>query len=147
MDIHIACDHAGFKVKELLKKQLSSEHHVIDLGTNSEESCQYPHIAIPLCREVVHHENGRGILICGTGIGVSMVANKFQGIRAALCHNKETVKLAREHNNSNVLCLGARISDIETIIDIVKIWIETEFEGGRHEERLKIFSHFGSEVD
>nr|MBP9675057.1 RpiB/LacA/LacB family sugar-phosphate isomerase [Bacteriovoracaceae bacterium] len=114
MKIFIACDHAAFEAKEALKVFFMREKlQVVDLGTNSNESVHYPHFAIKLSHEVLKHPDYCGILLCGTGIGVSIVANKFKGIRAALCRSVEDAKLSREHNNANVLCLGARSNSIE----------------------------------
>ncbi len=137
MKIAIASDHAGFKVKEKLKKFLTRMGYEIkDFGTFSEESCDYPDFAIKVAEAVVNRKAENGILICGTGIGMSIAANKVKGIRAAVCWNEETAKLSRKHNNANILCLGARMLNIDEIERIVKAWLSTNFEGGRHEKRI-----------
>ncbi len=131
MRIHIASDHAGFELKEVIKKYLGAE--VIDLGTNSTGSVDYPDFAEKLARNLEE----RGILICGTGIGMSIVANKFLGVRAALCHNEFTAEMSRKHNDANVLVLGARVVNKDVALKIVDVWLSTNFEGGRHAARLE----------
>lgn len=136
--IAIGSDHAGFELKEQIKKLLESEsYEVTDFGTNSSDSVDYPLIAKVLAASVATKNPNRGILICGTGVGMSIAANKVKGIIAANCFNIETAKLARLHNNSNILTLGGRILDFETAKDIVKVWLETDFEGGRHQRRIQ----------
>ena len=138
MKIAIASDHAGFKVKEELKKLLTSMGYEIkDFGTFSEESCDYPDFAFKAATAVSKGEAENGILICGTGIGMSIVANKIKGRRAALCWSKETAELSKKHNNANILCLGARVLSMEEIKEITKVWLSTNFEGGRHERRVR----------
>ena len=136
--IAIGSDHAGFELKEQIKKSLESEGYIItDFGTNSSDSVDYPLIAKALAASVAAKNPDRGILICGTGIGMSIAANKIKGIIAANCFDSETAKLARLHNNSNVLTLGGRILTFDTAKDIVKVWLETDFEGGRHQRRIQ----------
>ena len=136
--IAIGSDHAGFELKEQIKKLLETEGYAItDFGTNSSDSVDYPLIAKALATSVSTKNPSRGILICGTGIGMSIAANKVKGIIAANCFDAETAKLARLHNNSNVLTLGGRILSLDTAKDIVKVWLETDFEGGRHQRRIQ----------
>ena len=147
MKIFIASDHAGLNVKGAIVKQLQEQgDQIVDLGPSTEERVDYPLFATHLAHQVREAPEGRGILICGTGIGMSMVANKYKGIRASLCHCVEDAKMARLHNNANVLCLGARTTCIEDIIGLVKIWRETKFGGGRHTQRLALFERLGSDV-
>lgn len=143
MKFFLGSDHAAFNEKNEVKKHLIKNGlEVIDCGPESEERCNYPDFAIKVARCVSAGE-GRGILLCGSGIGVSMVANRFKRVRGALCRRREDARLSREHNDANVLCLGARISSLENILDIVDAWIETPFAGGRHEERIVIFNELG----
>ncbi|MEK6973093.1 MAG: ribose 5-phosphate isomerase B [archaeon] len=138
--IYIASDHAGFKAKEELKKFLQtakSEFKLEDLGTNSEESVDYPDYAKRVAQKVAKEKNSFGILICGTGIGMSIAANKVKGIRAALCHNEFTAKMSRNHNDANVLCMGARILNVEEMKKIANTFLNEKFEHGRHENRIK----------
>ena len=145
MKIFIASDHAGVNVKSIIVKWLEEEgDDVVDLGPSTEERVDYPIFATHLAHQVREVPEGRGVLICGTGIGMSMVANKYQGIRASLCHSIEDAKMARLHNNANVLCLGARTTPIEDIMSFVKVWRGTEFSGGRHTQRLALFDVLGS---
>ena len=145
MDIFIACDHAAFSAKRELVAYLKRNFHVEDLGTHSSDSCHYPHFAIELVKKVLQ-ENKKGILMCGSGIGMSMAANRFKGIRAALCHSSREAKLSREHNDANILCLGAVISPLTDMIRITETWLTTHFCGGRHSERLAIFTGLGEET-
>ena len=136
MNLYIATDHGALEQKNELKSYVEQlGHSVEDLGTFSSDSCHYPEYAISLATKVVN-SGGRGILLCGSGIGVSVVANKFKGVTAALCRSVEDAKLSREHNNANVICLGGRSSSIEQMKEMVKVWLSTEFEGGRHEGRV-----------
>jgi ribose 5-phosphate isomerase B len=138
MKIAIASDHAGFELKEKLKKFLESlNYQYKDFGTNNNESVDYPDYALKVAESVSKKEYDRGILICGSGIGMSMVANKIPGIRAALCYNTETAKMSREHNDANVLTIGARMTDGKIAKDIVRIWLKTGFLGERHSRRVK----------
>jgi ribose 5-phosphate isomerase B len=138
MKIAIGSDHAGFEYKEILKDFLiNAGHSVFDFGCFSSDSCDYPDFAFPLARSVASGENDFGILICGTGIGMSIVANKVQGIRAANCCSVEMARLARKHNNSNILTFGARLIPIELAKNIVLAFLQEEFEGNRHERRVE----------
>jgi ribose 5-phosphate isomerase B len=137
MRVAIASDHAGFELKEKIKKFLKElNHEYEDFGTHSNESVDYPDYALKVAESVAKKEFERGILICGSGIGMSIAANKIPGIRAALCHSVEMAKLSREHNDANVLTLGARIIDEATAKEIVKVWLSTEFLGNRHLRRI-----------
>ncbi len=133
--IFIAADHAGFSLKQILIEQLTkSGFKVTDLGCNSaEKSVDYPDYAQKLCKKLTSEF---GILICGSGIGISIAANRFKHIRAALCHNVTAAKLTRAHNDANVLCLGARMVSEKTALAITKNFFSTKFEGGRHEKRV-----------
>lgn len=137
MRIVIGSDHAGFELKELIKKQFGKEYKIKDLGTFSNESCDYPDFGKKVALAVAKGEADRGILVCKTGIGMSMTANKFPGIRAALCYSPETAKLSREHNDANILCLGALLGE-RKVIEITKVWLGTRFSGEkRHIRRIK----------
>lgn len=137
--IIIGSDHGGYKLKEEIKKYLEEkEIKYKDLGTYEEESVDYPDIASKVSQEVQKNKENQGILICRSGIGMSIVANKFKGIRCALCHNEYTAKYSRLHNNSNILAMGAEDVDINEAIRILRMWLATNFEGGRHEERIKL---------
>ena len=137
MRIAIGADHAGFELKELIKQTLDELRTPYrDFGTDSEESVDYPDFAVKVGRVVAAGEFDRGILICGTGIGMALAANKVGGVRAAPVMDLETARLAREHNNANILALGARVTPPERALDIVRTFLRTEFEGGRHERRL-----------
>jgi ribose 5-phosphate isomerase B len=138
MKIAIGGDHAGFAYKEVLKKVLTDDgHEVKDFGPFSDASVDYPDFAHPLATAVEQGDSELGILICGSGNGVAITANKHQGIRAALCWTEELGSLARQHNNANVLCLPSRFIDIELAKQITAKFISTPFEGGRHENRVK----------
>ena len=139
MKIYLASDHAGVDLKKYLIDELSKSHkdnEYIDLGPNSKDSVDYPDYAHPLCEKVLEDDRDRGVLICGSGQGMSISANKHQGIRAALVWNKEIAQLSREHNNSNVLVLGERFSPKEDALEFTKVWLDTDFAGGRHERRV-----------
>ena len=137
MRIAIGNDHAGLSLKsDIIHFLEQREHTVKDVGTYSEDSCDYPDFAIEVCQSLQQKDSDLGILICGTGIGMSIAANKHTGIRAALVHTTFCAQATREHNNSNVLCLGARVLDKELALEIVKTWIETTFQGGRHQRRI-----------
>jgi len=139
--IAIGADHAGFKLKEFVKKFLQEKgFKVIDVGTYSEERCHYPIYAQKVAGLVSQGEVEKGILICGSGIGMSIVANKFKGVRAALCHNIYSAKYSRLHNDSNILCLGGRVTGEDLTKEIVETWLNTAFEGGRHKERLMLIN-------
>ena len=137
MVISIACDHGAFDLKERLKAHLLEQgHQVTDCGTNSTDSCDYPDFAHPLAVAVEEGRNYPGIAICGSGNGISITLNKHQGIRAALCWNVELARLAREHNDANVLSLPARFIEPEEALRIVDAFLNTGFEGGRHQRRI-----------
>jgi ribose 5-phosphate isomerase B len=136
-NIAIGGDHAGYTYKKLLKKYLDElGHQVQDFGPGSEESVDYPDHVHPLAKAVVNKEADFGILICGSGNGVAMTANKYKQIRAALCWKPELAKLAREHNDANILCIPARFVSEEEAEEMVKIFLNTAFEGGRHQNRV-----------
>ena len=138
MKFYIACDHAGFNIKDKVKKIVESlGHTIVDLGTNSSDRVDYPDFAHKLSLEVLKDEGSYGILICGTGIGMSLAANKHKGIRAALCHDAYTAKMARAHNDANVLCFGERVVGLGVVESIIESWCNTSFEGGRHANRVK----------
>ena len=137
MKIAIASDHAAFEMKRQVRELVESlGHETEDFGTYSMESVDYPDFAIPAAQSVANKMNDLGIIICGTGIGMSIAANKVRGIRAALCCTEETAKLARQHNNANVICLPARYVSIELSRQMVDKFLSTDFEGGRHATRV-----------
>ncbi len=137
MKVAVASDHAGFELKEKVKEYIKSQGcGVEDLGCYSAESCDYPDYAKKLCRTILDNRCERGVLICGTGLGMSYTANRFKGIRAALCVNTFMGEMARAHNDANVLVLGARVIGSDTATEIVKVWMNTPFEGGRHQRRI-----------
>jgi ribose 5-phosphate isomerase B len=138
MKIAIGSDHAGFELKEIISQLLKEMgHEVIDMGTASNSSVDYPDFAETVSKAVSEGSVDRGILICGTGIGMSIVANKFKNVRAALCNDLFTAKMSRLHNDANVLAIGGRIVGKDLAKEIVNIWINTPFEGGRHLKRLE----------
>lgn len=144
--IAIGSDHGGYKLKEEIKKYLEEkEIEYTDCGTFNEESVDYPEIAKTVALEVQGKQCDKGIVICRSGIGMSMVANKFRGIRCAKCNDEEEAKFSRMHNNSNVLAIGADYMDANKAIRIVRAWIATEFEGGRHEARVNIINEIENE--
>lgn len=133
----IGSDHAGFDLKTFLKEYLEKEgYSVVDVGCDSEMSCDYPGYAQNLCSRIRRGDVSRGILICGTGLGMSMAANRFEGIRAALCTTEFHARMSRAHNDSNVLVIGGRVTGRELALAILKTWLETPFEGGRHQKRI-----------
>jgi len=139
MKIAIGSDHAGFDLKEyLLREELGprTDLDVTDMGTDSEQSVDYPDFAKKVAKKVTDGEVDFGILICGTGIGMSMTANKFAGIRAVNATNSYTAKMARRHNNSNILCLGSRNLGTELAAQILSDWLKEDFDGGRHQRRV-----------
>lgn len=137
MKIGLAADHAGFGLKEAVKKMLQGRGcEVKDYGTFSTESVDYPDFAHGLGEAIDKHELGVGIVMCGSGNGINMTVNKHQGVRSALCWNKEIAELARKHNNANVLAMPARFVAIEQGLDMVRTFLNTEFEGGRHQSRV-----------
>ncbi len=135
--IAIGSDHGGYKLKEYLKNRLTERGlQLKDYGVYSEESADYPDCAKPVCEAVLSGECERGILVCGTGIGISIAANKFKGIRAALCSDVFSAKMAREHNDANIICLGGRVTGEELAGMIVETYLEASFLGGRHAARV-----------
>jgi ribose 5-phosphate isomerase B len=139
--IAIGADHGGYEMKEAVKEYaISLGHEIDDIGCFSLESVDYPVYANKVSELIQKKTCSAGILICGTGIGMSMVANSFKGVRAALCHDEYTSRMSREHNNANVLCLGARVIGTGVAEGIVKTWLETEFAGGRHQRRIEQFN-------
>lgn len=136
--IIIGSDHGGYKLKnEIINHLKKLGYEVSDLGCYTQDSCDYPIIAKQVAEEVLK-TNNKGILICGTGIGVSIAANRFSGIRASHCTDTFTARMTRLHNDSNILCLGERITGVGLALDIVDIWLKTGFEGGRHKRRVDI---------
>lgn len=134
--IIIGSDHGGFNLKQAIIEYLKNKGlDVVDLGCYNTESCDYPVIAKAVAEKVLA-DSSRGILVCGTGIGVSITANRYKGIRASHCTDTFTARMTRMHNDSNILCLGERITGVGLALDIVDIWLNTSFEGGRHQKRI-----------
>ncbi len=143
MRIAVGSDHRGFQVKQRLIKLLAEwGHEVRDEGTHNSDSVDYPDIAGAVGSQVAHGDVQRGILICGTGIGMAIAANKFQGVRAATCHDEMTAEMCRRHNDVNVLCLSGDLLGERNIDSLVEIWLNTDFEGGRHARRVQKISEF-----
>ena len=141
MKIAIGADHAGFAAKEEIKAVIKAlGHQVVDAGTASDASVDYPDFAEKVARAVVDGGADRGVLICGTGIGMSIAANKVHGIRAAVIADEKTAELSRKHNDANVFCAGARMTPLPRIAESLKVWLETPFEGGRHQNRVNKIS-------
>lgn len=137
MKISLACDHGGLQLKNAIASYLRElGHEVVDFGTNSLDSCDYPDFAKPAALAVASGECERGIVVCTTGIGVSMVANKVRGVRCALCLNDDMAKMTRLHNNANVIAMGQKYVDLDTAKKIVDAFLNTQFEGGRHAIRV-----------
>lgn len=137
MEIVLGSDHAGFLLKEAIKEHLEkTDHQVVDFGTFCEESIDYPDIALPLAKAVAGGEFPLGILVCGTGVGMAIAANKHRGVRAALCGDPFTARYAREHNSANILTLGARVIGSGMALEIVDIFLQSSFQEGRHRRRL-----------
>jgi ribose 5-phosphate isomerase B len=138
MTIAIGSDHRGYEAKQRIRALLEGlGHSVVDHGTNSREPCDYPDPGAAVARDVTGGSADRGVLFCGTGVGMSIVANKVTGIRAALCHDELTAQLSRRHNNANVLCLPADLVGDALMQSMVKVWLTTDFEGGRHARRVE----------
>jgi ribose 5-phosphate isomerase B len=139
MKIALAADHRGHSVKERIAVLLAEKtHQVLDMGTNSAKSCDYPDLAYPAARAVASGQADCAIMVCGSGIGMTICANKIQGIRAALCHDELTAQMSRRHNNANVLCLASDVLGEELMRRIVSSWLDTTFDGGgRHERRVR----------
>ena len=138
MNISIGCDHAGYQLKNDIIQYLSElDYTIYDYGTGTAESVDYPDYAHAVVGSLIEGETEKAILICGTGNGICMTANKWRDVRAALCWNTEIAELARQHNNANILCLPARFLTTEQALEIVKVFFSTEFEGGRHQRRVE----------
>ena len=141
MKIAIATDHGGFALKEKVKEYLKGRDiQVLDLGTDSEESVDYPQYGKACGEAVACGEADRGIVVCGTGIGISIAANKVKGIRCALCTDVHMAEMTRKHNDANMLAMGGRTTDTETALAITAAWLDTEFEGGRHQRRVDMLN-------
>lgn len=141
MKIVLAADHGGFELKEIIRKDLAQTgHEVVDVGCYSTESVDYPDYVEKAVERILNGECQSGILICGTGIGMAIAANRNRSIRAANCFDIYTARMSREHNNANMLCLGARVLGTGVALEIVRVWLETEFAGGRHSLRIAKFS-------
>ncbi len=142
MKIAIAADHGGYELKEKIKEYLESIYandkdvEILDIGTDSDASVDYPMYGKKCAEKVASGQAQKGIVICGTGIGISIAANKVKGIRCALCTNEKMAEMSRKHNDANMLALGGRITDPDTALRIVDVWLKTEFEGGRHKRRV-----------
>jgi len=137
LKIAVGSDHGGYHLKEEVMKWLAeNKYEVKDFGAWSTQSCDYPDFAVRVAEQVASGAYDRGVLVCGTGIGVSIVANKINGIRAALCHDTFSAHASREHNDANILTMGERVIGRGLALDILKIWLSTDFEGGRHQKRL-----------
>ncbi len=140
--IIIASDHGGFELKEKIIAYLNENNYEVgDLGTNSKESCDYPIYAKKLCKELLENNIKKGILVCGTGLGMQITANKFKGIRAVCVSDTYSAKMSREHNDSNVLCLGARVLGEGLAKDIIDVWLKTDFLGERHQRRVDMIEN------
>jgi ribose 5-phosphate isomerase B len=143
MNIIIAADHAGYKIKEFIKDKLKADNYDInDIGTFSETSMDYPDVAHPLAKAVSEGKYRRGILICGSGNGMAMAANRHKGVRAAVCWNAEITRLARTHNDANILVLPGRYIDFELAYELANLFLKTDFEGGRHIPRIEKIDRF-----
>ncbi|MBW2061234.1 MAG: ribose 5-phosphate isomerase B [Deltaproteobacteria bacterium] len=141
MKIIIGSDHAGFHFKEMIKTHLENKNHeVVDAGPREAKSCDYPEFGLKVARAVAQGNYDHGVLICGTGIGMSMVANRVKGVRAALCLTEFQARMARAHNDANVLVLGARVLGPDLALSILDVYFETGFEGGRHQRRIDLFN-------
>lgn len=139
LKIAIGSDHGGFQLKEKIINYLKSKNLIYkDFGTFNENSCDYPQIAKEVAAEVASNNYTRGILICGSGIGMSIAANRYDKVRAALCWDITTASLSRLHNDSNILCLGQRVLNESLALEMVDVWLNTEFEGGRHQARVQM---------
>ena len=139
LKVAIGSDHGGFRYKEQIIEYLKSRNiPYFDVGTHTPEACDYPIIARKVAELVISGQANRGILVCGTGIGMSIAANKVKGIRAALCGDTYSARVSRAHNNANVLCLGERVIGQNLALDIVDIWLKSGFEGGRHKRRVDL---------
>lgn len=138
MKISIGSDHRGFEAKEKIKALLRDlKAEVVDHGTNSRDACDYPDLALKVAADVAEGRAEKGILLCGTGVGMSMAANKVAGVRAALCHDELTAQLSRRHNDANIICLPADLIGDALMQSMVRMWLSTAFEGGRHARRVE----------
>lgn len=147
MKLAIGCDHVGFELKpDIITYVRELGYEVTDFGTTTNERTNYPEYAKKVSEAVVSGECDLGILICGTGVGISIAANKFNGIRAVVCSEPYSAKLSKEHNNTNVLAFGSRVVGIELAKMIVKEWLDAEFEGGRHSERVEMIAAYESNL-
>ncbi len=147
MKIALGCDHGGWELKNIIEGVLKSlDIEVVDMGTGSEDSVDYPDYGEKVAEAVSQGEVDRGIAVCGTGIGMSIVANKYPGVRAALCHDSFTARMSRLHNDSNVLVLGGRVTGREVAVEMLKQWLATPFEGGRHKRRLDKIGHIEKNI-
>lgn len=138
MKIAMACDHGGLRLKNVLKADLEKNgHEVEDFGTYTEDSCDYPDFAAQAAKAVASGQCDRGVVVCGTGIGVSITANKVKGIRCALCHDVFSAKATRQHNDSNMLAMGQRVIGEGLALEILHAWMSNDYEGGRHDARIQ----------
>ena len=138
MKIAMACDHGGLRLKNVLKADLEKNGHVVeDFGTYTEDSCDYPDFAAQAAKAVASGQCDRGVVVCGTGIGVSITANKVKGIRCALCHDVFSAKATRQHNDSNMLAMGQRVIGEGLALEILHAWMSNDYEGGRHDARIQ----------
>lgn len=138
MKIAVACDHGGFRLKNVLIQEMKNQgYEVVDFGTYNEDSCDYPDYAVKAARAVASGDCEKGVVVCGTGIGVSMTCNKVHGIRCALCHDVFSAKATRTHNDANMLAMGQRVIGEGLAVEILNAWLNTEFEGGRHVQRIE----------
>ncbi|WP_312647471.1 ribose 5-phosphate isomerase B [Aminipila sp.] len=142
MKIAMACDHGGLELKESIKKYLEEQGiEVLDLGTNTTDSVDYPEYGKACGEAVASGKVERGIVCCGTGIGISIAANKVKGVRCALCTDAHMAEMTRKHNDANILAMGGRIIDVETAKNITQTWLDTKFEGGRHQRRIDMLNN------
>ena len=136
--LFISSDHAGYNLKEQIKRKFKNKYFFNDLGTNSSKvSVNYPHYAHNLCKKVAKNSKNIGILVCGSGMGMSMAANRHKKIRAAMCYSAKNTKLSRLHNNANIITLGSRLTKKKTAFKFIDVFMNTKFEGGRHKKRVK----------
>lgn len=148
MKIAVACDHGGFRLKNVIIDELKRlGYEVEDFGTYSEESCDYPDFAAKAARAVASGECEKGVVVCGTGIGVSITCNKIHGIRCALCHDVFSAKATRAHNDANMLAMGQRVIGEGLALEILRAWLSTDFEGGRHVRRIEKMMALEKEED
>ncbi len=148
MKIYIGSDHAGFSLKELVASSLrQTDIEVVDVGTNSQDSVDYPVYASRVARAVRDGQADRGILVCGSGIGMCMAANRLSGVRAVNGHEPFEARMSRRHNDSNILCLGSRFVGVDLALEIVNEWIKEPFEGGRHKKRIDLIDNPGEKAD